>query len=269
MDDLTDRQKREIEYHQEHAALHNQKQNNPVSLDVALSEQRRWWNAYWRIYDILRTYELQNLNILVPGCGFGDDAVRLSILGGNVFACDISPDVIQIADNRCKQFEYKNIDFKVCPCEALPYEDSFFDVIFCCDILHHVDIAATVTEFKRVAKPNCKLIGDELYTHRILEVVRRNRFVDNIIYPAMTKYIYGPSKPYITEDEHKIDETEFRLVTNEMSSFKMEYFNFMVGRLIPDRSRTLSKIDRTVIKAMGSIGSILAGRILFEGTIRK
>src|SRR5690242_1326450 len=89
---LTARQQREIEYHRNFAAKNADRVEAPV--DLAIVEQqtgRKWWNAYWATYDRLLVRDLRGKQVLVPGCGFGDDAIRLTKLGAKVFAFDISP----------------------------------------------------------------------------------------------------------------------------------------------------------------------------------
>ena len=98
---LTERQRREIGYHQGHAVHHARRAEQPVDLDVALkAEGRRWWNAYWGMYDLIRGHDLRGRTILVPGCGFGGDAICLAALGARVVAQDISPASLDIARKR-------------------------------------------------------------------------------------------------------------------------------------------------------------------------
>lgn len=264
----TERQTREIEYHREHANKHASLINEPVSLDVVTNGNRRWWNAYWSTYDILRTLDLKGKRVLVPGCGFGADAVRISSLGAEVFAFDLSPEVIEISKGRAEQFGYDLVRFDVMPSEALKYDADFFDLIFCLDILHHVDIPKTTEQFRRVLKSGGRIIGDELYTHGVVErMIRRNVLVDKVIYPKMVKYIYGSDEPYITEDEHKIDHNEFSKITDIMSRFRVKYYNFLVQRLVSDRSLFVTKADRMLTATLGGWGRYIAGRVVFDGVV--
>ncbi|MFN3231839.1 MAG: class I SAM-dependent methyltransferase [Alphaproteobacteria bacterium] len=263
---LTDRQRREIEYHRDFAARHAEKITAPVLLDVLESTDRRWWNAYWSTYDLVLDLDMAGKRVLVPGCGFGDDAVRLAILGAEVHGLDISSDVLNVAQARCNHFGYEGIHFGVAAAEALPFPDDFFDMVFCLDILHHVDIPSALAEFKRVSVPGGLVVGDELFTHSFLQRhVRESALVERVIYPLMVKWIYRSGEPYITPDEHKIDDDEFGVLSEALTGQKTAYFNGLTGRLFPDRGGLPVKADRLVMRMLGSLARFFAGRIVFSG----
>ena len=262
----TPRQQREIDYHQGHAELHAELAQEIVDLDVVNNEKRRWWNAYWSTYTTLQTMNLRDKKILVPGCGFAADAIRLARLGGKIYAFDLSTDILNIAKERASINGYDDINFELMPTEKLTCPDNFFDVVFFYDILHHVEIQQTMEEVCRVLKPGGIIMGCELYTHDILEnTIRKSTIVDKFLYPLMVKFIYGTSNTYITEDEHKISDKEFELVTDKMVNFNVQYFNIFIGRLLPDRFTFWCKVDRLIAKCFGSKSRFLAGRVLFRG----
>ena len=267
---LTGRQLREIEFHKEYAASKAAERLAPVNFDVIDEARRRPHNAFWSAYDRVLAHDLAGKRALVPGCGFGEDAIRLARLGADVSAFDISPDVIDIARRRCAAFGYQGVSFGVMPCEALAFPDDYFDLVFFIDILHHVDIPKSVAEIGRVLKPGRRMIGAELYTHSFLQKrVRESWFVDKALYRVMKKFIYGGDRPYITEDEHKIDETEFAVVAAACETFEAVWFNAFVGRLVPDRLPLVEEADRTLMRLAGEGGAKIAGRVVFEGVVAK
>jgi SAM-dependent methyltransferase len=264
----TTRQLNEIAYHKSYAEKNLDKKYEPVLLDVIESDRRRWWNAYWSIYDILLRHDLTGKKVLVPGCGFGEDTIRLAHLGAHVYAFDISPDVVEIAKARVDEFEVPNIDLRVMPSETMDYADDFFDYVFFLDILHHVDIPLTVAEIRRVVKTDGWLIGDELYTHSFFQKhIRESWLVRRALYPKMQNYIYAGQVPYITDDEHKIDEVEFGHIRKNCADLRVSYYNSLTGRLFPDRFATLAKLDRLLTLSIGSFARLTAGRVVFEGRL--
>lgn len=264
----TARQKSEIAYHEAHAQKNADVASRPVSLDVVNSEKRRWWNAYWTTYSLLRGKDLKGKNVLVAGCGFGEDAIRLAHMGAQVYAFDISPDIIELTRQRVETLGITNIDLKIMPSEAMAYEDDFFDYAFFLDILHHVDIPNTVAEIKRVVKPGGEIIGDELYTHSVLQKnIRESWLVRKFLYPRMQGYVYGDEEPYITDDEHKIDEDEFKCVQDICAETKVQYYNILVGRIFPFSFSLLQKMDRIAAKMLFGWGRFMAGRIVFVGKL--
>ena len=184
-DELTERQKNELEYHGEHA---KKKKTDildaPFSWEVLTNPSRRWWNAYWQMYEYLDGLEYEDKKILVVGCGFGDDALRLAKLGAEVYAFDLSPDSLAIAIDLSKR-EGMRIYFDEMPAESLKYERDTFDVIVARDILHHVNIPLAINEIRRVAKPRALFIVNEIYSHSITDRIRHSVLVEKILYPRM------------------------------------------------------------------------------------
>ena len=266
---LTERQQRELDYHRGRAKEHKQILATPFAWDVLKNPSRRWWNAYWQMYAYLLTCDLKDKHVLVIGCGFGDDALRLSKLGARVSGFDLSPDSLQIAKDLAIR-EGLTIDFQEMPAETMLYADASFDYIVARDILHHVDIPLVMQEICRVAKPNAVFVVDEIYSHSITDKLRHSALVEKIIYPRMRKFIYGPGIPYITEDERKLNEGDLKLIMKPLQKPEFfRYFNFIVTRLVPDRIDFLAKLDQLLLRLLRPIGSFLAGRVLFSARIRK
>lgn len=267
--ELTGRQQRELDYHREHAKQYRSILSSQFSWDVLQHPGRRWWNAYWGMYDYLVNSDLKDKSVLIVGCGFGDDALRLAKLGAKVSAFDLSPDSLQIAKALATR-EGLEITFEEMPAEKMLYQDDTFDYIIARDILHHVDIPSTMNEIIRVAKPNAIFVVNEIYSHSITDNIRHSALVQKVLYPKMRRLIYGPGKPYITEDERKLNEIDIRQITKSLQPrLFVKYFNFLVTRVIPDRFETLAKLDRLLLKILNPIGHLLAGRVLFSARILK
>ena len=269
METLTDRQARELEYHREHARQKAALLTNPFSYDVIESKQRRWWNGYWTMYTLLLQLPLVGKKVLVVGCGFGDDALRLAKLGANVYAFDLSPESLAIAQSLAIR-EGVRIDFKQMPAERLTYESDFFDYVLACDILHHVEIPPAMAELVRVSKNQATFIINELYSHSFTDKIRRSSLVEKKLYPTMQSFIYQNAKPYITEDERKLSEHDMKEVLRPFTKItSRQYFSLFVTRIFPDKFKLLSQIDRLLMSILRPLGPWLAGRILLVGTIRK
>lgn len=263
--ELTQRQQRELDYHREHAKEHA---DTSLSFDVIDKPQTRWWNAYWRMFALLRDIEVRGKRVLVVGCGFGDDAIRIAKMGGNVYAFDLSPESLAIAKKNAERYGV-TVQWSEMPAEKLSYPVDYFDIVVARDIMHHVDIAETMAELRSVAKPGAVFVIDEIYSHSITEIIRRSWLVEHALYPLMQALIYGPGKPYITEDERKLTQHDMALITKPLMLDSKRYFNFLVTRIIPDRWDLAAKIDRIAMKVMGPLGSLLAGRVLLTGRLLK
>ncbi|MBW8784292.1 MAG: class I SAM-dependent methyltransferase [Novosphingobium sp.] len=265
---LTPRQEREFAYHRARAATLDGLAEKPVATDVLSEVRRRPWNAYWSLYDRIIAASPAGKRVLVPGSGFGDDAIRLALLGARVSAFDLSPESVAIARERAERAGCE-IDFRVAPAEALAaYDDGTFDMVVFVDILHHVEIAATLREVVRVTRDGGLVLGDELYTHSLLQRVRESVPIARVAYPLLRRWIYGRGEPYITPDEHKIDEAELALVLGALEAPQLEWFGLVEGRLFPSRMVWASRVDRAAMRIAGRAAARLASRVVFSGTIR-
>ncbi|HET7085931.1 MAG TPA: class I SAM-dependent methyltransferase [Rhizomicrobium sp.] len=263
---MTDRQRREVEYHKGYAALQS---GGPVSFEVLYSPNRRWWNAYWDMWTYLTSLDLIEKRVLVVGCGDGKDAILFAKSGAKVSGFDISPDMLAVARTREKLSNVSGIDFGEMPSESLTYPDETFDLVFARDILHHVDISQTMREVTRVAKRGALFVASEVYSHSITDRIRHARWIEGWLYPRVQKIIYGNEKPYITEDERKMTEVDTGLVKSFLASISREkYFNFVVLRLISGENAPASMLDRIFLMLLGKWGGkLVAGRIVLVGNL--
>lgn len=261
--ELTDRQRREVEYHREHAAVIVR--SPTVSYKVITSRSRQWWNAYWSIWSYLLKIDLTGKRILVVGCGAGEDSLYFAKLGAIVSAFDLSPEMLTIARSRATT-EHLSVQFDEMPAEAMTYESGTFDIVFCRDILHHVDIAKTMAEIVRVSKPGATFIADEIYSHSLTDLIRHSRFVERVLYPLMKGVVYRDKFQYITADERKMTERDIALVRSYLQKRLCyhTYFNFLVTRIFHDGT-ILDVADRIILKILGPLGHYVGGRILLVG----
>ena len=267
---LDERQRREQDYHRTYAASHVAKANEAVALDVIQPGPRRPWNGYWVTYDLLIAEQLAGKRVLIPGCGFGEDAIRLAKLDAHVFASDLSPELLAVTRQRARNMGVLTAEFSVMPAESLSYPDNFFDVVYFNDILHHVDIPRAVAEAKRVLKPGGVVIANELYTHSRMQRMRTSPIVSGLLYKHMVGFIYGTETPYITEDEHKIDEHELTILEAALRpGIWRKNFLFLGGRLLPKDWLPVARFDQAVFALTGAMGNMLAGRVVLRGVIAK
>lgn len=267
---LDERQRRERDFHENFARSHREKSRQPVPLDIIRDKNRRPWNAYWSSYDVFLGQDIAGKKILVPGAGFGDDAIRLALLGGEVYASDLSPDVLDIARARAALSGVSTVTFDVCPAESLPYPADFFDAVFFMDMLHHVDIPRALAEAHRVVKSGGLVVINELYTHSALQLARDSRIVSKHLYPRMVRFVYGTSNPYITEDERKLDQNDISLLRSYLSDpIGMQYFVLTSGRLINNHVVSAAKFDQFLFRILGRFGYLVAGRFIMVGRLRK
>jgi SAM-dependent methyltransferase len=207
------------------------------------------------------------MRALVVGCGFGGDAILLTHLGLRVDAFDLSPDSLEIARRSTLRSAAAPIDFRQLASERLDYPDGSFDLILFVDILHHVNIAATMDEIRRVAAPDAIVVGQEIYTFSRLDAVRNAAPVQRYLYPRLVRIVYGTDRPYITADERKMSERDMAQVLAYLRTPETQYFKILSGRLLPNDTLWANKLERRALRAWPALGRILAGRVVFTGRI--
>lgn len=268
MEEFSERQRRELDYHKTHAAKVAEDYRS-INYQVIEGTPRKWWNAYWDIWTLLLNIPLKGKKVLVVGCGGGTDAFLFAKLGADVSAFDLSGDMLAHGI-RLAAADGLNIAFDEMTAEKLAYADNSFDIVFARDILHHVDIPLTMNEIQRVAKPGGLFVVDEIYSHSITDLIRRSWLVRRAVYPVMQKFIYANRHIYITEDERKMTEKDVAEVKRHLSGIgNLKYFNFLVTRIVPDKYLRLNQLDRLLLTAMGPLGYFCAGRVMFTGKIDK
>ena len=160
--------------------------NNLAANDLLISQIRDYWNdhihdleiatqpvgsaAFFRELDAYRFEKLSYLPDLVDfsafsgkellevGCGAGIDLVRFARGGANVTGVDLSEVSIDLARQNLRHNQLTG-NLQVMNGEALTYEDSTFDVVYCHGVLGYTASAPRmVSELHRVLRPDGQAI---------------------------------------------------------------------------------------------------------------
>ena len=107
--------------------------------------------------------------MLEVGCGWGELAEWLAReTGAEVVATDLSPRMVELARDR-------GVDARLADVQALPFDDSSFDVVVAAWMLYHVpDLDRGIVEIARVLRPGGLLVAatNSIYhLHEMRELV--------------------------------------------------------------------------------------------------
>lgn len=106
--------------------------------------------------------DVEGKTILEYGCGDGVNTVLLANRGAKVISLDLSPELIDIARQRLATHGIESgVDLIVGSAHNVPLPDSSVDVVFGIAILHHLDLALSASEVKRLLKPDGVAIFQE------------------------------------------------------------------------------------------------------------
>ncbi len=119
--------------------------------------KRNMFQKYWhwrRFSEILKYVQPITGSMLDIGCHGGTFTHRLldKLQTKDIYGIDISPSAIALIKKRLPFGK-----FQVANAQELPFQDGFFEVVFCLEVLEHVDDPISVLqEVKRVLKKGGK-----------------------------------------------------------------------------------------------------------------
>lgn len=111
---------------------------------------------------------LKSKKVLFVACGDGTECMPAIAQGAHVVGIDISDAAIEVAKKNCPQAQFHVMDFT-----QLNFEDASFDAIVgLFSVCYTQDLAATLSEFKRVLKSDgCIML---LEPHPVRKMVKYN-----------------------------------------------------------------------------------------------
>jgi ubiquinone/menaquinone biosynthesis C-methylase UbiE len=120
--------------------------------------------------------------VLDVACGPGIVVEVLAKSAGEVVGCDITPEMLAKAGQRCAAAGLTNVRFAPGRAEALPFEDASFDVVVSRSALHHFpDVPAALSEMARVVRTGGRVVTVDVMSsentteaalHNALEILR-------------------------------------------------------------------------------------------------
>lgn len=149
--------------------------------------------------------------VLDYGCGDGaygalHAATRDDL---DITAIDLSPVAIEQARTRARDAGVQDrIDFRVMDAEHLELPDDEFDFVVGLGVLHHLDLASSLEEIRRVLKPDGGAVFVEPLGHNPIINLYRRRTPDQR-----------------TSDEHPLLVPDIELIGRSFRSCEAEYFH--------------------------------------------
>jgi 2-polyprenyl-6-hydroxyphenyl methylase / 3-demethylubiquinone-9 3-methyltransferase len=126
------------------------------------------------------------------GCGGGLLAEEVARLGFAVTGVDPSAASLATAREHARS-EGLQIDYVEGQGERLPFDDASFDLVYCCDVLEHVDdLDAVLAESRRVLRPGGLYVFDTINRTPISKLVVIKLFQDwdstRLVEPGLHDY---------------------------------------------------------------------------------
>ena len=256
---LTERQQREKEYYDQYASTYDF--NRKVDFSPVTSVEKRPWNTYWAVYHLAAEHYKKDALMLDFGSGPGDNALRFAKIGYKVEGFDISESNVAVSKIVFDKNGFEG-NFQVSAAEKLPYPDNHFDFIAGVDILHHVDIARSVEECKRVLKKGGVAIFREPLEVPLLDFIRNTRLV-RMFAPKEKSF-----ELHITEDERKLNNKDIEIISKIFPEVELRRY-FLLARFdkffregSDPAPSLLEKIDHALMKTFPVL-KYLGGVVIF------
>ncbi len=184
------------------------------------------------------------LRVLEYGCGEGSYAFELAKRGADVVGIDISTVAIEKASAKAAGLGLK-IDFREMDAEALQFPDASFDLICGTGIIHHLDVAKSMSELARVLKPGGRAVFAEPLGHN----------------PAL--WAFRRLTPRLrTADEHPLLKKDLDLMRRTFRRVDIRYFHlasffsipFLPTRIFWPVLRAMDGLDAAVFRVVPPLG---------------
>jgi len=226
--------------------MDNRKQSEKEFHNDAFSTNKREkLNVFYSITQQSADFYIQNVlrdskdkSILEYGCGVGSMAFDLAEIGANVSAIDISESGIDIAKEIAAKRNLK-IEFFVMDAESTEFPDNSFDCVCGSGILHHLDLATSYSEIRRLIRLDGKAVFSEPLAHNPLINLYR------ILTPSLR-----------TKDEHPLKVKDVKMLSEYFDNVDANYFNLWTLFAIPFAKTSsfdkilnfLSKLDNRFLR---------------------
>jgi ubiquinone/menaquinone biosynthesis C-methylase UbiE len=192
--------------------------------------------------------DLSGKKLLDLGSGAGESAVYFAKKGAAVTATDLSGEMLRVVAD-VAQLHRVIVTTQKCRADALPFPDGTFDIVHAANLLHHVNIAATLKEAHRVLKDGGVAVFWDPIAHNPLINIYRRIATD-----------------VRTADEHPIRFSELQLYREQFSEVKYECFWFLtlllfvkfylIDRVHPNKERFWKKIIREADSLKTTYGAL-------------
>jgi SAM-dependent methyltransferase len=169
--------------------------------------------------------------VLDYGCGDGAYGALHAASRGDleVTAIDLSPVAIEQAKQRARDAGVVDrIDFRIMNAEQLELADDEFDYVVGLGVLHHLDLASSLREIRRVLKPD----GGGV-------------FVEPLGHNPLINFYRGRTPDQRTSDEHPLLLSDIDLIGRSFRSCDASYFHLLSLLALPlSRTRYMSPAVR-------------------------
>jgi 2-polyprenyl-3-methyl-5-hydroxy-6-metoxy-1,4-benzoquinol methylase len=182
-----------------------------------------------------RLGNLAGRRVLDIGCGLGESSVMFSLLGAEVTASDLSPEMVRFAE-KLAEYHGVKITTAVGAAEEIKVESESFDVVYCANTLHH-------------------LVNKQRFVERIQSLLKRGGIFcswDPVKYNPIINVYRRLATEVRTKDEAPLGMNDLKLLKRYFSRVEHHHFwlltlalflkYFAVDHISPNQDRYWKRI---------------------------
>jgi ubiquinone/menaquinone biosynthesis C-methylase UbiE len=194
--------------------------------------------------------------VLEYGCGDGLNTLPLARRGAKVKALDISPELISVARQRLAvNHVTADVEFIVGSAHDIPFPDDSIDIVFGMAILHHLDLALSANEVRRVLRPGGRAI--------FYEPVRNSSFIKFV--RGLIPYQAADVSPF----ERPLTDKELATYAKDFSSYRSKAFvlptTSLVEVLTPQQDQLVHscyRMEAAILQRLPPLAYYAAERVI-------
>lgn len=108
------------------------------------------------MHDVFNFNQFKDKKVLEIGCGSGIDSVEFAKNGAHVWATDMTQNAVEETIKLFKKLKFDTYPHTIEKADVtdLPYQDSFFDLVYTYGVIHHIPpVEKALHEIYRVLRP--------------------------------------------------------------------------------------------------------------------
>lgn len=207
-----------------------QVQSDLINMAPVTGRESRPWNPYWYVYQLAGQHYLSDMQqqLLVMGQGMEDAAIRLAVLGYDVYGIDADASHIDWAREAARKHGVADrCSFKWMKPDKIKFDSQRFDVIVCLDMLKVTHLQQTAEQLHHILKPG----GLAIFKHQVATVLEST-----------------------TDDAALLTQDDLQILSQTFESMQVRRFTILsrLDHLIPRSNEstrsTLQKLDQKLLE---------------------
>lgn len=163
--------------------------------------------TYQESFRLMKLHLSKESRVLEIGTGTGLVAFTIANEVKHITAIDYSEEMIRVANNKLKESELNNIEFKLSPATGIHYPDQSFDLVIASNIFHLLpEPEKVLSEISRLIVPKGKVILPTFCHGQNLKTKLMSSLMNLSGFKAENKWSAKQFRQFLQNQGFKVDE---------------------------------------------------------------